>query len=80
MNLSVFPILAETAPPKIGSLDVVIIVVYLMGIVGIGLYAGMVMKKKKAKEGGGESRDYFLAGGTLKWPMIGEALFATNIS
>ncbi|MBT8037012.1 MAG: sodium:solute symporter [Verrucomicrobiae bacterium] len=65
---------------KIDTIDVVIIIAYLIGIVGIGLYAGTVMKKKKAKAGGSESRDYFLAGGTLKWPMIGLALFATNIS
>ncbi|NWK56178.1 sodium/solute symporter [Verrucomicrobiaceae bacterium N1E253] len=73
---------AATSPSgsKVATLDVVIIIVYLLGIVGIGLYAGTVMKKKKAKAGAGESRDYFLAGGTLKWPMIGLALFATNIS
>ncbi len=73
-------LLATTNDIKIDTPDVIIIVVYLMGIVGIGLYAGMVMRKKKAKDGAGESRDYFLAGGTLKWPMIGLALFATNIS
>jgi SSS family solute:Na+ symporter len=28
----------------------------------------------------GSSNDYFLAGKTLRWPMIGLALFATNIS
>ncbi|MCP5534845.1 MAG: sodium/solute symporter [Akkermansiaceae bacterium] len=71
---------AATDAGKIATLDVVIIVAYLLGIVGIGLYAGTVMKKKKAQAGAGESRDYFLAGGTLKWPMIGLALFATNIS
>ena len=27
-----------------------------------------------------QAKDYFLAGGTLKWPVIGLALFATNIS
>lgn len=61
----------------IETLDIAIIVVYLLGVVGIGLYAGKLMRKKSST---GESRDYFLAGGTLKWPMIGLALFATNIS
>ena len=61
----------------IETLDIAIIVVYLLGVVGIGLYAGKLMRKKSSS---GESRDYFLAGGTLKWPMIGLALFATNIS
>lgn len=70
----------SAAAGKIGgveTLDVVIIIAYLLGVVGIGLYAGLLMKKKSSS---GESRDYFLAGGTLKWPMIGLALFATNIS
>ena len=49
MNLSISPILAATTQPKIDTLDVVIIIAYLMGIVGIGLYAGMVMKKRKRK-------------------------------
>jgi len=61
----------------VGTLDTIIIIAYLLGVVGIGLYAGKLMKKKAS---GGKSRDYFLAGGTLKWPMIGLALFATNIS
>ncbi|MCP4783024.1 MAG: sodium/solute symporter [Fuerstiella sp.] len=61
----------------IAPLDTVIIVIYLLGVVGIGLYAGHLMKKRSSS---GESRDYFLAGGTLRWPMIGLALFATNIS
>jgi SSS family solute:Na+ symporter len=61
----------------VGTLDMAIIIVYLLGVVGIGLYAGKLMSKKAST---GESRDYFLAGGSLKWPMIGLALFATNIS
>lgn len=64
-------------PGGVAMLDTIIIIVYLLGVVGIGLYAGKLMKKKSFA---GESRDYFLAGGTLKWPMIGLALFATNIS
>lgn len=61
----------------IARLDTFIIVIYLLGVVGLGLYAGHLMKKRSSS---GESRDYFLAGGTLRWPMIGLALFATNIS
>ena len=61
----------------ITKLDTTISLLYILGIVTIGLWAG-VGKKKVAK--GGESNDYFLAGKTLRWPMIGLALFATNIS
>jgi SSS family solute:Na+ symporter len=60
----------------ISSLDITISVLYILGIVGIGLWAGLGKKKTT----GNESNDYFLAGRTLKWPMIGLALFATNIS
>ena len=59
----------------IAALGTAIIIVYLLGVVGIGLYAGHLVKKKFSS---GESRDYFLAGGSLKWPLIGLALFATK--
>src|SRR6187397_2088558 len=45
-------------------------------MVAIGLWAG-TRKTKTAESASGE---YFLAGKTLRWPMIGLALFATNIS
>ncbi len=61
----------------VSSLDLTITIVYLLGVVALGLYAGWRMRHKATA---GESRDYFLAGGTLRWPIIGMALFATNIS
>jgi SSS family solute:Na+ symporter len=61
----------------IGNIDIVISVLYILGIVTTGLWAGV---KKKKVAAGTASSDYFLAGKTLKWPMIGLALFATNIS
>jgi len=57
---------------RIETVDLAIIVVYLVGIVAIGLFAA---RKQKSS-----SDDYFLAGRSLRWPMIGLALFATNIS
>ncbi|MCU7548833.1 sodium:solute symporter [Chitinophagaceae bacterium LB-8] len=61
----------------IGNIDIIISVFYILGIVTVGLWAGF---KKKEVKAGTASNDYFLAGKTLKWPMIGLALFATNIS
>src|SRR5436190_18621577 len=61
----------------IKGLDISISVLYILGIVTVGLWAGL--KKKKVAEGDASS-DYFLAGKSLRWPMIGLALFATNIS
>jgi len=59
----------------LGFIDFTVLIVYLVAIVGIGCWSGM--KSRKGLEGG---RDYFLAGGNLRWPMIGLALFSTNIS
>ncbi|MEO6523051.1 MAG: sodium:solute symporter [Mucilaginibacter sp.] len=60
----------------ISTVDIIITIAYILFIVTIGLWAGTRRKKK----GETSSNDYFLAGKTLKWPMIGLALFATNIS
>lgn len=60
----------------ISTLDIIITIAYIVFIVTIGLWAGTRKKKKEESS----SNDYFLAGKTLKWPMIGLALFATNIS
>ena len=61
--------------PAIGPVDIAVIVVYLVGIVTFGCWVGLRHRRR-----GGESKDYFLAGGTLTWPVIGLALFSTNIS
>ncbi|MDZ8117696.1 sodium:solute symporter [Pontiella agarivorans] len=61
---------------QIAGLDLVILAVYLIGIVALGCLAGVWRKKNSS----GDGESYFLAGGSLKWPMIGLALFSTNIS
>ena len=58
----------------ISAIDLVIIILYLVGIVGAGVWVGLRQRK------GGAAGSYFLAGNTLGWPSIGLALFATNIS
>ena len=60
---------------SIGQLDLAIIVAYLVGIVGLGCWTGL-RQRRQAESG----KAYFLAGGTLTWPIIGLALFSTNIS
>ncbi len=59
-----------------GRIDIAVTVIYLVGIVTLGCLAGQISRRR----GGGEAKEYFLAGGTLRWPVIGMALFATNIS
>ena len=59
---------------NISIIDLTVIIVYLAGIVGAGVWVGL--RKRKGSEAG----SYFLAGNTLSWTSIGLALFATNIS
>ncbi|GAA4307050.1 sodium:solute symporter [Mucilaginibacter gynuensis] len=63
----------------IGSLDITISALYILGIVLVGLWAG-IRHQSKTKNKTNAAGEYFLAGKTLRWPMIGLALFATNIS
>lgn len=58
----------------IGPIDSAFVVLYLVVIVAAGCYAGL---KKRNDHTAGR---YFLASHSLKWPAIGMALFATNIS
>ncbi|WP_236973456.1 sodium:solute symporter [Membranihabitans maritimus] len=60
----------------VSKLDLLIIGIYLVGIVIIGLRSGI----SHFMRGKSESNEYFLAGKSLRWPVIGLALFATNIS
>ncbi|KAA9006954.1 sodium:solute symporter [Histidinibacterium aquaticum] len=53
-------------------IDYVIVLVYFAGIVAHGVY---VSRKQK-----GGSDDYFLAGRSLPWYLIGFSLFASNMS
>ena len=57
---------------SIATVDLIIIVVYLVGILLVGILS--VRLKKMTSEG------YFLAGRGLGWVMVGAALFASNIS
>lgn len=61
-------------------IDWTIVIIYLAGVVGLGCWAGMNAKKRGQSKGESEAGDYFMAAHTLKWPIIGLALFATNIS
>lgn len=56
----------------IPTLDLMIIVLYMVGIVGIGIYSTRNQKRT--------SQNYFLAGRGLNWVVVGAALFASNIS
>ena len=57
---------------RIPSIDLFIIVAYLLGILAVGVLS--VRRQRMTGEA------YFLAGRSLGWIMIGAALFASNIS
>ena len=57
---------------QISTLDLTIIVVYLAGVLLLGLW---VVRHQKMTAG-----NYFLAGRSLNWMYVGAALFASNIS
>ena len=58
------------------TIDLVIIAGYLAAIVTLGVWVGV-----RGRRGSHDSaRNYFLASGKLTWPVIGLALFSTNIS
>lgn len=59
------------------NLDWTIIAIYLLAVVGLGVCARFLQRRKAGASEGG---DYFLAGNTLTWPVIGLAMFAANIS
>lgn len=56
----------------ISFIDGLIILLYLAGILAIGIFSVKLRNMS--------SERYFLAGRGLKWPVIGAALFASNIS
>lgn len=58
---------------NISYIDLAIIAIYLIGIVIIGIYAGRGFKKQS-------TGNYFLAGRSLGWGVVGASLFASNIS
>ncbi len=58
---------------NIDILDLSIIIAYLVGVLALGIWSS-----RRGLDA--SSSEYFLAGRSLRWPMVGAALFATNIS
>jgi SSS family solute:Na+ symporter len=57
---------------RLTALDLGIFILYMLAVLGLGLYA--------ARRGTKTKRDYFLAGDTMPWWMIGGSIVAANIS
>jgi Na+/proline symporter len=54
---------------QINALDYAVTAAYLLGIVGIGVHAGLRQKRGKS-----EATGYFLAANSLKWPEMVQAI------
>lgn len=61
----------ETGAAHMSALDWAVVGAYLIGIIGLGLWASRGQKT---------ATDYFLAARSSTWPTIGLALIASNIS
>ncbi len=59
--------------------DLIISGLYIAAIFITGLWSG-IRHQRKTRDNKNVAGEYFLAGKKLRWPMIGLALFATNIS
>ena len=57
---------------SISTIDTIIVIAYLLGIMAVGILAGY---RRHAS-----SDQFFLAGRSLRWPIIGTGLFCANIS
>lgn len=56
----------------INALDYTVVLLYLVILIGIGLWVSFIKKKK-------EGENLFLAGHSLKWPAIGLTMWGTNV-
>ncbi|MCF7567501.1 sodium/solute symporter [Sabulilitoribacter arenilitoris] len=59
---------------NLSTLDIIIFVSYFLLVLAIGLGVTFFIKKKQS------SKDYFFAGNTLPWWVIGSSVIAANIS
>jgi solute:Na+ symporter, SSS family len=58
---------------NLSTLDIIIIVAWIVGLLGFGIYVSLTSKKET-------SSDYFLASNSLPWWAVGGSLIAANIS
>jgi len=68
--------------PVMGTIDVVLFCVAVVGVIGLGIYKARPKKSEKdtAVEKDSSAADYFLAGRGLSWWLVGFSLIAANIS
>lgn len=70
-------LLAANAGP-LSTLDIILFLVFVVGVVAFGIYQGE--KAVQGEDGAGGAAGYFLAGRGLTWWLVGFSLIAANIS
>jgi SSS family solute:Na+ symporter len=58
---------------SLSAADWIVLFIVMTGSLGYGMY--MALRKKAGRD----SSSFFLGGRTIKWPVVGASLFATNI-
>lgn len=71
-------ILANTETGAMSTLDMVLFLVAVVGVIAFGIWQGSKESKDAAEAGG--AAGYFLAGRGLTWWLVGFSLIAANIS
>jgi solute:Na+ symporter, SSS family len=77
MNLSTLLLATAAGPSSLGTLDLVLFFVSVIGVIAFGIWQG---NKGNEGEGQGGAAGYFLAGRGLTWWLVGFSLIAANIS
>lgn len=72
------PYLAVAETGAMSTLDMVLFLVAVVGVIGFGIWQGNKENKGEAESGG--AAGYFLAGRGLTWWLVGFSLIAANIS
>ncbi|MBJ7260031.1 MAG: sodium/solute symporter [Chthoniobacterales bacterium] len=71
-------LLLTASPHPLSTLDIILFLVFVIGVVALGIYQGE--KAVQGEDGSGGAAGYFLAGRGLTWWLVGFSLIAANIS
>jgi len=72
------PLLLAANTGPLSTLDIILFLVFVVGVVALGIYQGE--KAVQGEDGAGGAAGYFLAGRGLTWWLVGFSLIAANIS
>jgi len=77
MFTTLLPLATAAGSASLGTLDLILFFVAVIGVIGFGIWQG---NKGKDGAGHGGAAGYFLAGRGLTWWLVGFSLIAANIS